>query len=57
VLDSILEPVAGVELLKEVFTSRARFVPVSYVRLNRNIQDIIDYKDYGSIQCLFQLAM
>jgi isopenicillin N synthase-like dioxygenase len=28
-----------------------------YGRLNRNIQDIIDHKDYGSIQCLFQLAM
>jgi hypothetical protein len=28
-----------------------------YGGLNRNIQDIIDYKEYDSIQCLFQLAM
>jgi hypothetical protein len=27
-LDSILEPIAGVELLKEVFTSRARWMPL-----------------------------
>jgi hypothetical protein len=28
-----------------------------YGGLNRNIQDIIDYKEYNSIECLFQLAM
>jgi hypothetical protein len=28
-----------------------------YGGLNRNIQDIIDYKEYDSIECLFQLAM
>jgi hypothetical protein len=28
-----------------------------YGRLNRNIQDIIDYKEYDSIQRLFQLAV
>jgi hypothetical protein len=28
-----------------------------YGGLNRNIHDIIDYKEYDSIQCLFLLAM
>jgi hypothetical protein len=28
-----------------------------YGGLNKEIQDIIDYKEYDSIQCLFQLAM
>jgi hypothetical protein len=28
-----------------------------YGRLNRNIQDIIDYKEYDSIQRLFQLVV
>jgi hypothetical protein len=25
--------------------------------LNSNIQDIVNYKEYDSIQCLFQLSM
>ena len=28
-----------------------------YEGLRRDIQDIVDYKEYHSLQCLFQLAM